>query len=288
MEEDILYPGSMLYSEDSALKSLLPNGSIIEIIPQGDNPCDNSVGTLPETRFCILTGFLQIEGALILAVDSGNNCIKLIDRLRNQSSVFSGDCESIEKPYHHFPGHGNHYYQPLSIIRNQWDAETALITSALGKSIQSLYVANVNSAGLKRNPKEVANFLNTVKPTRATFYGNQMLVSCKYLVKILKKDNDGKLLEKELLREWLNDFSDHEYIFDLQQVHEWSYVMAEFNNDKESSCSIKVLDFYNNQTYPLINSSCTNVRSLLWRNKHLYYAGDGYIRRVAGELLMNL
>ena len=86
IDTDQRIPGNLLYSDGNSLKS---GDSIIvgAAIPAG---YEEGIGNA--VRFCRITSFVQLNASTVLAVDSCNHCIRLVDRTTNETSRFAGRC----------------------------------------------------------------------------------------------------------------------------------------------------------------------------------------------------
>ena len=92
MEEDRYRPGHIIYADQYALKtSDGTNTSIVAGSPT-ENNYREAVGI--DSRFEIIRGFAQVADGRIIVADTGNNCLRQVNRTSSVTSVFSGPCKA--------------------------------------------------------------------------------------------------------------------------------------------------------------------------------------------------
>ena len=92
MELDRYRPGFIIYTYEHAL--MTSDGTTTHLIAGSSTQEGYREGEGAEARFGTITGFAQISEKLVVVADRSNDCMRLIDRTTNKTSVFSGQCES--------------------------------------------------------------------------------------------------------------------------------------------------------------------------------------------------
>lgn len=90
MQEDQSRPGYIMYSTPGAL--LTTNGVDTILIAGDVEELGYREGTRGDARFNVLSGFSQVGGDFVVVMDSINYCIRLVNSISGDTSVFSGDC----------------------------------------------------------------------------------------------------------------------------------------------------------------------------------------------------
>ena len=92
MDLDHYRPGFIVYTDHIAL--MTSDGKTTHLIAGNSTQEGYREGVGAEARFIYIAGFAQISEKFVVVVDSGNHCLRLINRSTNKTSVFSGQCES--------------------------------------------------------------------------------------------------------------------------------------------------------------------------------------------------
>ena len=92
MELDRYRQGFIVYTDASAL--MIGDGTTTHLIAGNSVQRGYKEGVGAEARFYNIKGFAQISEKLIVVVDWGNHCMRLIDRTSDNTSLFSGQCKS--------------------------------------------------------------------------------------------------------------------------------------------------------------------------------------------------
>lgn len=90
MVEDLYTPGYILFSEDSSLRTTKDESSQLIAGKSGEDDYREGVGGY--ARFQYINSILQLNRTQVLVVDQGNHCVRLVDRLTNQTSPLIGSC----------------------------------------------------------------------------------------------------------------------------------------------------------------------------------------------------
>ena len=89
IEEDLFKPGNVLFSDGSSLKTT--NGIATSLVTGSASIQGYNESTGDTARFRRITGFLQVASTSeVLAVDSGNMCLRAIDRRTNETKPVVG------------------------------------------------------------------------------------------------------------------------------------------------------------------------------------------------------
>ena len=90
LERDDFVPGNIIYSDYNALKTTDGNDTynIAGIATQRGYV--EGVGTV--ARFCYISSFLQLSTDRVLITDFLNHCLRLLDRITNETLTFVGNC----------------------------------------------------------------------------------------------------------------------------------------------------------------------------------------------------
>ena len=95
IEEDLFKHGNILFSDGSSLKTT--NGIATSLIAGNASVQGHNESTGDTARFRNITGFLQdVFEWRVLAVDSGNMCLRTIDRRTNETEPAVGHCGGMD------------------------------------------------------------------------------------------------------------------------------------------------------------------------------------------------
>ena len=136
MELDRYRPGYLLYTEETAL--MTSDGTTTHLIAGNSTKYGYREGVGDEARFTYIYGFAQISEKLVVVADSNNNCLRLIDRSTNKTSVFSGLCES--RGYK--DGSPGQFDYPFFVVIDKRDKNQLFITDYRNSAVRTV---NANS-----------------------------------------------------------------------------------------------------------------------------------------------
>ena len=136
MELDRYRPGYLLYTEETAL--MTSDGTTTHVIAGNSTQYGYREGVGDEARFTYIYGFAQISEKLVVVADSNNNCLRLIDRSTNKTSVFSGLCES--RGYE--DGSPGQFDYPFFVVIDKRDKNQLFITDYRNSAVRTV---NANS-----------------------------------------------------------------------------------------------------------------------------------------------
>ena len=106
MEKDQFQPGNILYINSAAMKSLNTSHWQPHVIAGRDNFDEYQEGQGSNARFNFMESFYQRNSTTVIVADSGNNCVRIVDRITNTTSRLSGRCGdpdgfgSIDGPFY--------------------------------------------------------------------------------------------------------------------------------------------------------------------------------------------
>ena len=99
------------------------------------------------SSFHSLTGFVQLSRSDVVVVDSGNHCLRLIERHENKTKDYSSNCKQ--------PGYRNgedaQFWSPLKAIRNVKKENEILITDFGNKAIRTYNIHYKEASTLHRS-----------------------------------------------------------------------------------------------------------------------------------------
>ena len=84
MQEDLFIPGNIVYSEGKSLKTT--NGRTKQLIAGDSGVYGYAEGIGVDAYFKYIASFLQLNSTTLLVVDSGNHCLRLVDRITTTTS----------------------------------------------------------------------------------------------------------------------------------------------------------------------------------------------------------
>ena len=134
MELDRNRPGSLLYTENTALMTY--DGTTTHLIAGSSTQSGYREGVGAEARFYYIPGFAQISEKLVVVADSGNHCLRLINRSTNKTSVFSGQCES---PGYQGGSQGQ-FDKPFYVVIDKRDKNQLFITDSGNAAVRTVDV----------------------------------------------------------------------------------------------------------------------------------------------------
>ena len=134
MELDRYRPGYLLYTEETAL--MTSDGTTTHLIAGNSTQYGYREGVGAEARFTYIYGFAQISEKLVVVADSNNNCLRLIDRSTNKTSVFSGLCES--RGYE--DGSPGQFDYPYFVVIDKRDKNQLFIADSSNAAVRNVTV----------------------------------------------------------------------------------------------------------------------------------------------------
>ena len=129
MELDRYRPGFIIYADYDAL--MTSDGTTTHLIAGNSTQEEYKEGVGAEARFLRITGFAQISEKLVVAADTDNHCLRLIDRSTNQTSVFSGQCGS--------PGQ---FDNPWSVVIDKRDKNQLFIADFYNSAVRNVNMSS--------------------------------------------------------------------------------------------------------------------------------------------------
>ena len=134
MELDRYRPGYLLYTDLTTLMTI--DGTTTHLIAGNSARKGYREGVGAEAWFTYIAGFAQISEKLVVVADTENNCLRLIDRSTNKTSVFSGRCKS--RGYEGgLPGQFNY---PHFVVIDKRDKNQLFITDDLNSAVRNVTV----------------------------------------------------------------------------------------------------------------------------------------------------
>ena len=125
MQEDLFVPGNILFSTTRSLKTT--NGRITDHIVGHKTRQFYQEGIGKNAGFRIIESFLQLNRTTVLVVDRLTNCLRLVNRLTNESSRILGNCTA---PGAYRDGNDPRFNTPRKIIRDSVTRDHLVLTEA--------------------------------------------------------------------------------------------------------------------------------------------------------------
>ena len=134
MELDRYRPGFLLYADLKAL--MTGDGTTTHLIAGHSTQGGYREGVGAEARFFYIRGFAQISDKHVVVVDRYNHCLRLIDRTTNNTSVFSGQCES----YGYEDGRPGLFGYPVYVVIDKRDKNQLFIVDSDNSAVRNVTV----------------------------------------------------------------------------------------------------------------------------------------------------
>lgn len=91
MKEDGHHAGNILFVDQFSIKTT--DGQSTSIVVGSDNDYGYVEGVGDAARFKTIFGFMQWNSSLLIVADSGNHCLRYVDRATKRTSHFVGQCQ---------------------------------------------------------------------------------------------------------------------------------------------------------------------------------------------------
>ena len=134
MELDRYQPGSIVYTMYNAL--MTSDGTTTHLIAGNWTEKGYREGVGADVRFNDISGFSQLSEERVIVTDSGNRCLRQIDRTTHSTSVFSGQCES----YGYQDGRPGQFNFPQSALIDKKNKNQLLITDYFNAAVRTVDV----------------------------------------------------------------------------------------------------------------------------------------------------
>ena len=134
MEFDRYRPGFIVYTDKHAL--MTSDGTTTHLIAGNSTQRGYREGVGAEARFNDIAGFAQISEKLVVVADYVNQCMRLIDRSTNKTSVFSGQCKS--RGYE--GGLPGQFSYPHFVVIDKRDKNQLFITDFFNSAVRNVTV----------------------------------------------------------------------------------------------------------------------------------------------------
>ena len=142
MEHDKFVEGNVLFADNFTLKTT--GGNTTDTIAGFDLYPGHYNSRGIYSSFHSLTGFVQLTKSDVAAVDSGNHCLRLIDRDTNETMDDSGNCKKIG----HRDGKDALFKYPMKAIRNVKEDNEILITDSGTNAIRAYNIYSKKASTL--------------------------------------------------------------------------------------------------------------------------------------------
>lgn len=172
IEVDLINSSKLLFSDSNALKDTdgVITGTLVGVAAE----IGYIEGFSTAARFDDITGFAQLSDTILVLVDSGNHCLRLVNRKVLQSSPLVGQCETAG----YKNGIDAMFYFPSSVIKDPRYLKLLLVTDNGNSALRKVDLTN----NLTTTVIEKSNDL--YKPTGIVYdylSGNWLLVNDHYI-----------------------------------------------------------------------------------------------------------
>ena len=134
MDLDRYRPGFIVYTEKPAL--MTSDGTTTHLIAGNSTQRGYREGVGAEARFNDIAGFVQISEKIVVVAEYVNQCMRLIDRTTNKTSVFSGQCKS--RGYE--GGLPGQFSYPHFVVIDKRDKNQLFITDFFNNAVRNVTV----------------------------------------------------------------------------------------------------------------------------------------------------
>ena len=134
MDLDRYRPGFIVYTEKPAL--MTSDGTTTHLIAGNSTQRGYREGVGAEARFNDIAGFVQISEKIVVVAEYVNQCMRLIDRTTNKTSVFSGQCKS--RGYE--GGLPGQFSYPHFVVIDKRDKNQLFITDFFNSAVRNVTV----------------------------------------------------------------------------------------------------------------------------------------------------
>ena len=134
MEFDRYIQGFVAYTAEHAL--MTGNGTTTHVIAGNSAQIGYKEGVGADARFNRVLSFAQISEKLVIVADLRNHCLRLIDRTTNNTSEFTGQCES--RGYEN--GRPGLFAGPWSVVIDKRDKYQLFIVDRYNKAVRTVNV----------------------------------------------------------------------------------------------------------------------------------------------------
>lgn len=124
--------GNILLSDLHSLKTT--SGRRLDSIAGKALAHGYSEGKGQAARFKDITGFTQINSTAVIVVDSGNHCLRLVNRVTGDTKMYLGRCTQ----YGYSNGRNALLDQPRAIISDCKDRKTLLVTDSNNQAVRHI------------------------------------------------------------------------------------------------------------------------------------------------------
>lgn len=130
IEPDLYIQDNLLFADGDELKTT--NGLTIQSLGLSAN---------------LMSGFIQLSDSLVVAVDFYNHCLRSLNRVTQQTSVYSGVC--MEPDW--VDGEEPKFRQPSSVIRDVMSTAVLIITEHGNEALRTINMNNMTGGTLIRS-----------------------------------------------------------------------------------------------------------------------------------------
>jgi len=156
--QDLHRPGKILFIDKCSVCST--DGVSIQTMAGSANNCTFAENDNQEARFQVMHGFVQRNASQLIVADTGNHCLRLVDRISNLTTGFVGTCQSRGNRN----GSDALLNSPRSIIPNLIDPDQIIIcdggNSALRIVNRNLSVFTLAELDIANNPRRMVQIEN--------------------------------------------------------------------------------------------------------------------------------
>lgn len=246
IESDQYISGNIVFINQHSLKTTSTDNSN-SIIIAGD-PRRSGDTTGQSTKFQWPRGFLQITSSQIIISDTGNHCLKLLDRSSGMTKVLAGQCSSAG----YLDGAASHakFSSPWTLLTDNQNTTQLLVSENQNGSFRTI-CRHTWSVGTWLRSEH----LNLARDFIQGPYSGDLYVSANNVVYHVTYQSREVTFLVGSFRGLQNDISDLTqliYPHGLQWITQDSFLVADLGNSKVGICNL------NEMNLSLMNTSLSN------------------------------
>ena len=262
MELDHYRPGYLVYTDKHAL--MTSDGTTTHLIAGNSTQGGYREGVGAEARFFYIRGFAQISDKHVVVVDRYNHCLRLIDRTTNNTSVFSGQCES----YGYEDGRPGLFGYPVYVVIDKRDKNQLFIVDSDNSAVRNVTVnSRVAGTFVQSDSLKVIKGITQEEESGDLYVtAYNALYRITYIQRTVSLISGSPGRSSDIYRDSTLLDSLFKYPYGLIFIRPKTLLIAEENNDK-----LRLVDMNSDQVTTLnVTNSLHEPTSLLLTNDSLY------------------
>lgn len=134
LEVDLYITGNILFMDE--LQVLTTDGSMTSVVAGGSEGYIEGIGG--EASFRQMRGFTQVNTSHVLVADSGNHCLRFINRITNKTSHYTGKCGTLG----YRDGDDPLFDYPWGLTQHPTDSSKLYLSDHYNWAIRMIYLNN--------------------------------------------------------------------------------------------------------------------------------------------------